>query len=341
MTLRTRAVAAAAALPLALGLLPAGAVQAAAPGPETPGAGVESVLVISVDGLNPDAVRRLGPERAPTLHRLAREGVSTDNARTSFESTSTLPNHTGMVTGRRVRAAAGGHGVTWNDQRLTPATVHLSAGERVESVFSVTAADGGSPALFASKPKFTLFGRSWGEDLARSVILQDNRRLVRQLRRDLRTQERSLRFVHLSLPDAVGHESGYMGGRYVRAVAQVDAMLATVLRTVEGDPELSGETALLVTSDHGGARAKVHDDARRLVNYRVPFYAYGPGIAAGADLYDLNPAYADPGESRPAYAVAGQPIRNIAVGNLALDLLGLSAIPGSTVNADQDLEVAP
>jgi len=73
---------------------------------------VTKVVVVSIDGLMPRAIRELGREGTPNLHRLIAEGASTLNARTERELTITLPNHTGMVTGRRISAAHGGHGVT-------------------------------------------------------------------------------------------------------------------------------------------------------------------------------------------------------------------------------------
>ena len=81
---------------------------------------VSSVLAISIDGLNPAALERLGVRGTPSLHELAAAGASTLNARTERELTITLPNHTGMVTGRRIDSRLGGHGVTWNDDRPDP-----------------------------------------------------------------------------------------------------------------------------------------------------------------------------------------------------------------------------
>jgi hypothetical protein len=69
---------------------------------------------------------------------------------------------------------------------------------------------------------------------------------------------------------------------------------------------------------------------------------WGAGVRGGADLYALNPkTRRDPGDGRPKYAAAGQPARNGDVANLSLSLLGLPAIPGSTINAAQDLAVGP
>ncbi len=301
--------------------------------------GIGSVLAISIDGLNPSALDRLGVRRTPHLHELEAAGASTRNARTEHELTLTLPNHTGMVTGRRVEPGLGGHGVTWNDDRRVPATVQRAAGSGVASMFSVLNDAGGSAALFASKTKFSLWKRSWPDGIDRTVINLDNPGLVAALTRDLRRQERELRFLHLSLPDNVGHDRGFMSRPYLRAVRQVDALVGSVLDTVDSDAGLAASTAVILTSDHGGA-GQDHSDATSLANYRIAFMVRGPGITPGTDLYDLNPDYRNPGDRRTTYDQRRQPVRNGALANLALDLLDLPAVPGSEHNADLDLDVS-
>lgn len=302
---------------------------------------ITSVVAISVDGLNTDALRILGPSRTPHLHDLMASGASTLNARTEQELTITLPNHTGMVTGRRVEAATGGHGVTWNDDRRRPATVQAAAGERVESVFTQVAAGGGSTALFASKTKFSLWKRSWPLSIDKTRIRLDNTALARSVRRDLRDHDRAFRFVHLSLPDAVGHDRGFMSKPYLRAVRQVDALVGVIVDAVGSDPALDASTAIILTSDHGGLGAS-HSDPRRLANYRVAFMVAGPGVTPGTDLYALNPDdRQDPGTRRTSYADPLQPVRNGDLANLALDLLDLDAVPESEHNQSLGLDVTP
>jgi Arc/MetJ family transcription regulator len=300
---------------------------------------ITSVLAISIDGLNPDALEQLGAVGTPHLHELMADGTSTLNARTEHEKTITLPNHTGMVTGRRIEAATGGHGVTWNDDRRRPATVQAAAGQRIESVFTSVKAAGGTTALFASKTKFTLWKRSWPASIDTTRIRLDNTVLARSVRRDIVDRDRTFRFVHLSLPDAVGHDRGFMSKAYLRAVERVDALVGEIVGAVESDPLRAASTAVILTSDHGG-RGADHSDATKLANYRVAFMVMGPGVAVGTNLYDLNADdYLDPGARRTTYRAALQPVRNGDLANLALDLLDLDAVPGSEHNAAQGLDV--
>jgi predicted AlkP superfamily pyrophosphatase or phosphodiesterase len=314
---------------------PASAIQRA----EAEGATVTRVVAVSVDGLMPRAIRTLGKSGAPTLHRLIQQGASTLNARTERELTITLPNHTGMVTGRRVDEDHGGHGVTWNDERTDPATVQEAAGHDVASVFTKVHSSERTTGVFASKTKFSLFDRSWDKAVDRYVYRADNARLMRLARRDLVDhRQRAFEFIHLSRPDEAGHGSGWMSQDYLDAVRQVDGLIGDLVATLENHPKtLGNHTVLVVTSDHGGSGVG-HDENDRLANYRVPFLVWGPGVAAGRDLYALNDDYRDPGKKRTRYSDDKQPVRNGAVANLVADLLGLEAIKGSEHDAAQDLD---
>jgi hypothetical protein len=300
-------------------------------------ADAESVIAISIDGMSVRAVRKLGRKQLPNLYKFMKAGASTMNARTEREMTVTLPNHTGMVTGRRIEAATGGHGVTWNDDRSTPSTVQAAAGHDVGSVFSAVDAAGGSTALFAAKTKFSLWQRSWPDAIDRTTINMNNSALVDQLIADL-PQDRDFRFLHLSPPDVAGHAHGWMSKPYLRAVRQSDALVGRVVKAVNADPARKAGTTILLTSDHGG-HGPSHDKATVLDNYRIVFMARGAAVDKGVDLYAINPTYKDPGTRRTKYGMKRPPVRNGMIANLALDLLDLPAVEGSEFDAQMDLRL--
>ena len=66
-----------------------------------------NVILISIDGLRPDAIEQFG---APTLQRLMNEGTYSLKARTILPS-STLPSHTSMLSGEPPDQ----HHVLWNN----------------------------------------------------------------------------------------------------------------------------------------------------------------------------------------------------------------------------------
>lgn len=312
---------------------PAPSPASAAPGPDP--AVTKHVVAISIDGLNPSAI---SPERTPALTRLRRNGAGTLNARTEREMTVTLPNHTGMVTGRRIEAAEGGHGVDWNDDRLDPNTVQEAAGHPVGSVFSVLESQGRSAAVFASKEKFRIFDRSWEDGVDRFVRDTDNRSLMTRAIDDVVTTRRAFTFIHLSAPDVAGHANGFMSPAYLKAVKLADAQVGRLLSALDARPVYKKRVTVVLTADHGG-RGEGHSDPTRLDNYKVPFLVWGAGAARGADLYRLNPDFADPGTGRPTYSAPRQPVRNGMVADLSLDLLGIDAVKGSELDEGQNLDV--
>lgn len=304
---------------------------------EAPAAGAR-VLAISVDGLSTDAIRRLGNAGVPSLRRLIHEGATTLNARTESEQTVTLPNHTSMMTGRRIDAAGGGHGVTWDDDRPR-STVQAAAGHAVDSVFGAVHRAERSTALFSTKPKFALYRRSWPTAIDRFVADDNQRRLVRTARTDLVRHRRAFTFLHLSLPDRAGHEFGGMSPQYLDAVRSADRLLGTVLRAVDRHRALRQDLVVVLTADHGFAPGLRSHSGRTLIgNYRIPFLVWGSGVDH-ANLYRLNPDYRSPGTKRPSYAAKRQPVRNGDVANLALSLMDLRKVRGSELDVEQGLQV--
>jgi hypothetical protein len=322
--------------------------------PPPPPGDVEHVVFVSLDGFNPQAVTMLGPAGSPTFHQLMSQGASTLNARTTVEQTRTLPNHASMASGRKV-ATPGGHGVTFSDDNGS--TIHASAGGYVASIFDVVHDNGGSTAMYATgKSKFDFLDRSWnatngapdvtGADNGRDKIdayqVTDSAANLSSLLSQLGSANpRTFNFVHFADPDTAGHASGFLSSQYLQAVTRVDGYLGQILDVVATDPDLSGQTVVIVTSDHGGAAGSLdHGDPTLVANYRVPFFAWGAGVASGADLYALNPDRLDPGTAQPPYTAPVLPIRTGEAANLIADLLGYGPIPGTTFNTDLSLDVS-
>jgi hypothetical protein len=322
---------------------------------------IEHVIVISVDGLRPDAITALGPAAAPNFYRFRNEGAFTQNARTDFDYTITLPNHTSMLTSRRVTMPEG-HGWTTNTDPAPGVTLHSNKGlgAYIASGFDVAHDNGLRTALYAGKSKFSLYPTSYsstngaldvtGDDNGRqkidvSLINDDTAVLTAAFVAGIQAQPFNFSMLHLREPDDAGHSSTWdvinPNSAYMNSVRDVDSFLGTVLNSIESDPDLDGHTAIILTADHGGVQGtNGHGTATNAQNYTIPFYVWGPGVAAGADLYAMNTAIRlNPGVTRPAYTAAVQPIRSGEAANLALDLLGLGPVPGSTINTSQNLTV--
>ena len=324
----------------------------------------EFVVHVSVDGLRPDAVTQLGAGRLPNFHRLRAEGAFTDNARTDYDYTITLPNHATQVTGRYVAGAAGHNWVT-NTDPAPGETLHSNKKAYVASAWDVAHDAGLRTGLYGSKTKFSLFDESYDDDTASTpdplqsgapdadsaggdngrdkidvtVINTDSVAMTTSFVDDMAADPSRYALVHYHDPDTAGHAHGWMGTDYFAALERVDVQLGRILALVGSDAALAGRTAIVLTADHGGEGAG-HGDAADPEAYTIPFYVWGPGVTAGGDLYRMNAdTRTDPGTGRPDNAAAPQPIRDGDAANLAMDFLGLASVPGSFFNAGQDLKV--
>jgi len=328
-----------------------------------PGARVDHVVLVSVDGLRSDALIAVPADQLPGFTRLE-QGAYTLNARCDPDRSVTLPNHTAMVTGRPV---LGAHGHAWlkNDDADEGETLHSNRGAYVASMFDVAHDRGVRTATFAGKSKFAIYDVSFdAEHGAADEVAPDNGRdkldefvfakktpeIVDHVLRVLKDGgPRALVFAHFAVTDLTAHVNGWdvtPNSKYMRAVESVDAELVRLLDAIEGDAKLARTTAIVLTADHGGgAPLRSHDQAHMWVDYIIPFVVWTgastaePGHGVEHDLYALNAGVRlDPGLKQPPMSAPGlPPIRNGDSGNLALALLGLPAIPGSTINGAQDL----
>lgn len=310
------------------------------------------VVAITIDGLTSRSVTELGREQVPALHRMIRQGSSTLNARTAIERTLTMPNHSGVFTGRRVLSEGDGWGhlVTFNDDSAHT-DIHSVAGRYVPSMFDVVHDRGGKIRFFAGKDKFAFFDRSWdaqrgaadtvgvdnGRDkIDRYLYSYDTKLLVDRVVRGLRNRPAKLTYLHIREPDSVGHKYGWGTAEYHAAVKTSSAQLGRILRTIARSDSLRARTAVVLTADHGG-EGKGHSDEGLPVNYTVPFMVWGSGIARGADLYALNPERVDPGTSQPSYFSGTPPVRNLDLASLVTTYFGYGQVPGGTAPGTEPL----
>ena len=270
--------------------------------------------------------------------------------------TYTLPNHACMLTGLPVVAPPGapreqGHGYTANSEPGSDVTLHNSgnpARSYTPSVFDVVHDHGLATAMFASKPKFHLFTNSYNDAGAADQIGADNgtrkidiveingdlTALTDSLIAALREAPPNFSFVHFGQPDAAGHAHGWGSVEYLDAVADVDVALGRILSLLESEPALRRHAALILTADHGGT-GNSHLDSTDPDNFVIPFRVLGPRIPGGSDPYSLVGEQRTPpaSDTNPGLELPDQPIRNGDSGNLALALLGLTPVPGSSMHA--------
>ena len=228
-----------------------------------------NVLLVSIDGLRPDAIAVFS---APTLSKLVREGSYTLAATTILPS-KTLPSHTSMLTGEPPDR----HRVLWNDAfNDAPGTLEIP------TIFSTARAGGYRTAAFFSKAKFShlqvpgtldysqspggWFGR-WSSD----DTLDD-------VEKHLAEHKPNLLFVHLTDPDAAGHSYGWMSAQYGRGVLRADDAVRRLM--VAADMAYGADNyTLLITADHGG-NGKNHGTDHP-ADVTIPWIAWGRGVVPG------------------------------------------------------------
>jgi arylsulfatase A-like enzyme len=233
-----------------------------APGPSL----TRNVVLVSIDGLRPDAIEKFS---APTLQRLIREGSYSLAARTTLPS-KTLPSHTSMLTGEPPEE----HGVVWNN--VTAAKTDIV---EVPNIFGLARAHGYATAAFFSKAKFQPLQRPGTLDYSQAPGgwwgRWSSERTVGDIIAHLEKQKPNVLFVHLSDPDRAGHSSGWMSEAYGRAVTSADAALGELLKAAD-NAYGGGNYSVIVTADHGGHEYNHGSD--HPLDVTIPWIAWGRGV---------------------------------------------------------------
>jgi predicted AlkP superfamily pyrophosphatase or phosphodiesterase len=227
------------------------------------------VVLVSVDGLRPDAI---GAFRTPVLDRLMREGAYSLSATTIMPS-KTLPSHTSMLTGQPPER----HGVLWNSVMTADADLI-----EAPTIFGIARARGYRTAAFFSKAKFQPLQQPDALDYSQApggwFGQWSSDRTMKDVTDHLAASQPSLLFIHLSDPDDAGHRARWMSPDYGRAVSAADEAIGDLVTAADAAFGKAGYT-LIVTADHGGHGYDHGTDDPRDV--RIPWIAWGRGVRAG------------------------------------------------------------
>lgn len=236
--------------------------------PSLPGARVGHVVVVSIDGLRPDAIEL---SRAVTLQRLMREGAYSLEAQTIFPS-KTLPSHTSMLTG----VSPAKHRITWNEDRAEE-----MGRVQVPTVFDLADSAGLRTAAFFGKAKFRhLIGTQaldWWATAPRGLQVLYAPRMAEDVKRFLKYRGPNLLFVHIADPDLAGHSVGWMTLPYRVAVRRADAAVREIWEISR--KRFGDDFVLIVTADHGG-HGRTHGTDMP-VDMTIPWIAWGKGVDPG------------------------------------------------------------
>ncbi len=238
---------------------------------QTPG--VKHVVVIGVDGLSPDGIRRA---RTPNIDSLCKTGACTMHAR-GVMPTSSSPNWASMIMG----AGPEQHGVTsnqWMPDKFEIAPVCKGLGGIFPTMFGA----------LREQRKDQVIGifhdwEGFGRLVERGVAdLMENPKgpaaTVERAVAFLKERRPALTFIHLDHVDHAGHEHAHGSPQYVAAVEEADRLTGVVIQGLK-DSGLWEQTVLLLTADHGGT-GKKHGGAT-MAEIEIPWVIHGPGIRKG------------------------------------------------------------
>jgi arylsulfatase A-like enzyme len=228
----------------------------------TPVLQTRRVLILSIDGLRPEAIS-LAP--MPNLLALMQNSAFSLDAQTIRQS-STLPSHSSMLTGY----CPSTHGVDWND--YIPENGYAIGTD----LFDIAHEAGLETRMFVGKRKLqqitepsSLNDFTYVND--RDLVITE--RLISEFPEDF-----GVLFLHFPTPDGMGHEYGWLSPEQLSVIFRADEAIGKLLAELDRR-NLRNETLIIITADHGG-HDKSHGSSMP-EDMTIPWIASGPGIQPG------------------------------------------------------------
>jgi len=217
------------------------------------------VLILSVDGLRPDAILSAP---MPNLLNLMQTSAQTLNAQTVHPSV-TLISHASMLTGM----CPSKHGVYWNDY------LPLLGYAQGTDLFDLAHAAGMQTVMYVGKEKLVQLTEPSSVDIYR--FINDRDLVIVERLVDEFPQDFGVLFIHFPLVDGMGHVYGWMSPEQLSVAFRADEALGMILAELDARG-LRDETLIIVTADHGG-HGTTHGSTSP-EDMTIPWIASGPGI---------------------------------------------------------------
>lgn len=227
---------------------------------------IEQVVIISVDGLRPDA---LAQADTPAWDALQAQGAYQPVAQAVLPSV-TLINHASMLTGM----SPAKHGITWNDN--LPDLGYVNG----PSLFSVAHEAGLTTAMVTGKPKLEHIAIPGSVDTYIYAGFTD-KQVTTQALGVIEAGLPNILFIHLPDVDSTGHLMGWMTNSQLWTIEATDQLIGQLVMALETSGYME-TTLLILTADHGGVDRAHGGDSPAEVN--IPWLAVGPGVPANTIL---------------------------------------------------------
>jgi hypothetical protein len=237
---------------------------------------IQRVLIISVDGLRPDAIVKDGQPTGymPNVFNLAQRGTASWTAQT-IEPSATIPGHAAMVTG---------YGPLKNgiDRFEYNVLMQRAPYIQVPTIFERATQSGKKVAVIFGKKKLDYLLRPDAQEIEHAFATKNDAELG-SVAREVMQSGFDLMLVHFIDVDHAGETHEWMSQEYLEAAKGTDQVIQSLLDQLQVQ-NLLESTLIIITADHGG-----HDVGHtqgKPEDLTIPWVIAGPGIKPSLVLTD-------------------------------------------------------